>query len=181
MRRLLIIIIALAALTAASAQGIIRPKTSGAAVKKKPATTIRHKKPQRTPSPRERFDMDAHRKRLVNKLLGDMVYVKGGTFTAGCDTVRFNKEPEREITLDSYYICKYELSEALWDAFMKDWWDGTYEYYTKNPMGTNPMGTDNYTCGISCKDIQTFLERLNAYCGQEFRLPTEAEGGICCH
>lgn len=120
--------------------------------------------------------MDAHRKRLVNKLLGDMVYVKGGTFTAGCDTVRFNKEREREITLDSYYICKYELSEALWDAFMNDnWWDGTYEYYTKNPMGTNPMGTDNDKCGISCKDIQTFLERLNTYCGQEFRLPTEAE------
>lgn len=175
MRRLLITIIALAALTAASAQGIIRPKTSGATVKKKPATTVGHKKPQRTPSPRERFDMDAHRKRLVNKLLGDMVYVKGGTFTAGCDTVRFNKEPEREITLDSYYICKYELSQALWDAFMKDWWDGTYEYYTKNSMGTNPMGTDNYTCGISCKEIQTFLERLNAYSGQEFRLPTEAE------
>lgn len=95
MRRLLIIIIALAALAAASAQGIIRPKTSGAAVKKKPATTIRHKKPQRTPSPRERFDMDAHRKRLVNKLLGEMVYVKGGTFTAGCDTARY-KVPERD-------------------------------------------------------------------------------------
>ena len=175
MRRLFITIIAIAALTAASAQGIIRPKTSGAAVKKKPATTVRHKKPQRTPSPKERFDMDAHRKRLVNKLLGDMVYVKGGTFTAGCDTARY-KEREREITLDSYYICKYELSEALWDAFMNDnWWDGTYEYYTKNPMGTNPMGTDNDRSGISCKEIQTFLERLNAYCGQEFRLPTEAE------
>lgn len=176
MRRLFITIIAIAALTAASAQGIIRPKTSGAAVKKKPATTVRHKKPQRTPSPKERFDIDAHRKRLVNKLLGDMVYVKGGTFTAGCDTVRFNKEREREITLDSYYICKYELNEALWDAFMNDnWWDGTYEFYTKNPMGTNPMGTDSYESYISCKQIQTFLERLNAYSGQEFRLPTEAE------
>ena len=49
MRRLFITIIAIAALTAASAQGIIRPKTSGAAVKKKPATTVRHKKPQALP------------------------------------------------------------------------------------------------------------------------------------
>lgn len=115
--------------------------------------------------------MDAHRKRLVNKLLGDMVYVKGGTFTAGCDTVRFNKEREREITLDGYYICKYELSMALWDAFMRDnWWDEDCEYYTKNPMGK-----DYAKSCISCKEIQTFLERLNAYCGQEFRLPTEAE------
>lgn len=114
--------------------------------------------------------MDAHRKRLVNKLLGDMVYVKGGTFTAGCDTARY-KEREREITLDSYYICKYELSMALWDAFMKDnWWDEDCEYYTKNPMGK-----DYAKSCISCKEIQTFLERLNAYCGQEFRLPTEAE------
>ena len=50
------------------------------------------------------------------------------------------------------------------------WWEGTYEFYTKEPFGKNYVQSR-----ISCKDIQTFLKRLNDFTGQEFRLPTEAE------
>ena len=50
------------------------------------------------------------------------------------------------------------------------WWEDTYRFYTEEPMGKNYVQS-----GISCKDIQTFLKRLNDFTGQEFRLPTEAE------
>lgn len=173
MKKIAIALIVLASMTAsASAQGIIKHKPIVNTTKKAaPKTTPRRKAvPRKVLSYQERFDMAAHQRRQAAWLMDNMVFVKGGTFTAGCDTCKY-KEPVRQITLDSYYICKYELSEALWDAFMNDnWWEGSYEYYTQKPFGENSVKGR-----ISCKDIQTFLKRLNDFTGQEFRLPTEAE------
>ena len=173
MKKIAIALIFLAAMTAsASAQGIIQHKPIVNTTKKTaPKTTPRRKAaPRKELSYQERFDMAAHQRRQAAWLMDNMVLVRGGTFTAGCDTCRY-KEPVRQITLDSYYICKYELTQALWYAFMNDhWWEGTYEFYTKNPLGK-----DYVQSRMSCKDIQTFLKRLNDFTGQEFRLPTEAE------
>ncbi len=136
MKKIAIALIALAAMTAsASAQGIIKHKPIVNTTKKTaPKTTPRRKAaPRKELSYQEQFDMAAHQRRQAAWLTDNMVLVRGGTFTAGCDTCKY-KEPVRQITLDSYYICKYELTKALWDAFMNDhWWEGTYEFYTKNP------------------------------------------------
>lgn len=173
MKKITIAIIALAALAVrGSAQGIIKHAPIVNTTKKASVKTAPRRKavPRKVLSYQERFDMAAHQRRQAAWLMDNMVLVKGGTFTAGCDTCKY-KEPVRQITLDSYYICKYELSEALWDAFMNDnWWEGSYRFYTEEPMGKNSVRSR-----ISCKDIQTFLKRLNDFTGQEFRLPTEAE------
>lgn len=173
MKKITIVLIALAAMAArGSAQGIIKHAPIVNTTKKASVKTAPRRKavPRKVLSYQERFDMAAHQRRQAAWLMDNMVLVKGGTFTAGCDTCKY-KEPVRQITLDSYYICKYELSSALWDAFMTDhWWEGSYRFYTEEPMGKNYVESH-----ISCKDIQTFLKRLNDFTGQEFRLPTEAE------
>lgn len=103
----------------------------------------------------------------INKLLSNMVYVSGGTFTMGgtseqgSDTYS-DEKPIHSVTLNSYYICKYEVTQALWRAV----------------MGSNPSyfkGDNLPVEQVSWNDCQTFINRLNSYTGRNFRLPTEAE------
>ena len=85
----------------------------------------------------------------LNKLINNMVYVSGGTSTRG-------------VTLSSYYICKYEVTQALWRAV----------------MGSNPSkfkGDNLPVERVSYNDCQTFINRLNNYTGRNFRLPTMDE------
>ena len=70
--------------------------------------------------------------------------------------------PTHSVTLSSYYICKYEVTQALWRAV----------------MGSNPSnfkGNNLPVENVSWYDCQTFIKRLNSYTGRDFRLPTEAE------
>ena len=90
-----------------------------------------------------------------------MVYVSGGTFIMGGDESS-DQTPTHSVTLSSYYICKYEVTQALWRAV----------------MGSNPSkfkGDNLPVEQVSWNDCQTFINRLNSYTGRNFRLPTEAE------
>ena len=103
----------------------------------------------------------------LNKLINNMVYVSGGTFTMGATSeqgsdAESDEKPTHSVTLSSYYICKYEVTQALWRAV----------------MGSNPSNFkgDNLPVEwVSWNDCQTFINRLNSYTGRNFRLPTEAE------
>ena len=103
----------------------------------------------------------------LNKLINNMVYVSGGTFTMGATSEQgsdaySNEKPTHSVTLSSYYICKYEVTQALWRAV----------------MGSNPSyfkGDNLPVEQVSWNDCQTFINRLNSYTGRNFRLPTEAE------
>ena len=73
-----------------------------------------------------------------------------------------DEKPTHNVTLSSYYICKYEVTQALWRAV----------------MGSNPSyfkGDNLPVESVSWNDCQTFINRLNSYTGRNFRLPTEAE------
>ena len=97
----------------------------------------------------------------LNKLINNMVYVSGGTFIMGGDESS-DQTPTHSVTLSSYYICKYEVTQALWRAV----------------MGSNPSkfkGDNLPVEQVSWNDCQTFINRLNSYTGRNFRLPTEAE------
>jgi len=55
----------------------------------------------------------------TDPLAGDMVYVKGGTLTMGCtpeqgNDCHDNEHPAHQVTLDDYYIGKYEVTQAQW-------------------------------------------------------------------
>jgi formylglycine-generating enzyme required for sulfatase activity len=107
---------------------------------------------------------------LVASIANNMVSIAGGTFTMGCqdgrDTDCFNDEkPAHQVTLRSFYLSKYEVTQAQWRAV----------------MGSDPPELFNTGCdqcpveSVSWDDIQGFLSKLNTQTGQNYRLPTEAE------
>ena len=97
----------------------------------------------------------------------DMVRVEAGTFTMGATPEMENPEddekPTHQVTLtNDYYIGKYEVTQALWQAV----------------MGNNPSGFkgDNLPVEyVSWYDCLEFISKLNRITGKTFRLPTEAE------
>ena len=134
---------------------ITRNKPKPAVTKHKPAA-----KPKAKPAPRRNSSTTGLSAEL-NKLINNMVYVSGGTFIMGGDDSS-DQMPTHSVTLSSYYICKYEVTQALWRAV----------------MGSNPSnfkGNNLPVENVSWYDCQTFIKRLNSYTGRNFRLPTEAE------
>jgi formylglycine-generating enzyme required for sulfatase activity len=97
----------------------------------------------------------------------EMVLVQGGTFTMGCTPEQgsdcYNDEkPAHRVTVSSFYIGKYEVTQAQW----------------KIVMGNNPSkftGDNLPVEQVSWDDVQEFIRKLNARTGLRYRLPTEAE------
>lgn len=112
----------------------------------------------------------------------EMIYVKGGTFTMGCTGEQVTRaqggsstmsagsydcasdeSPTHSVTISSFYIGKYEVTQKQWQDI----------------MGTNPShnaGCDNCPVEqVSREDIQTFIQKLNNKTGKNYRLPTESE------
>ena len=103
----------------------------------------------------------------LKNLTANMVYVSGGTFTMGATSeqgsdVFLDEKPTHSVTLSSFYICKYEVTQALWEAVMGS-----------NP--SNRKGANLPVETVSWDDCQTFIRKLNTLTGKNFRLPTEAE------
>ena len=103
----------------------------------------------------------------VGNVQFEMVYVEGGTFRMGATKeqgdARNNEKPVHPVTLSSYLIGKYEVTQALWEEVMGS-----------NPSG-NKQGGDYPVEYLSWDDCQEFIEKLNDRTGMKFRLPTEAE------
>ena len=93
-----------------------------------------------------------------------MVYVSGDTFQMGStDSDAYNNEKNvHSVTLNSYRIGKYEVTQKLWEAVM-----GSNPSYFKGPK--RPVEN------VSWKDCDDFIKELDSLTGQNFRLPTEAE------
>jgi formylglycine-generating enzyme required for sulfatase activity len=96
----------------------------------------------------------------------EMVFVQGGTFRMGCTgeqgSCEDDEKPVHEVTVSSFYMGKYEVTQAQW----------------KTLMGSNPSyfkGDNLPVEKVSWNDAQMFIERLNAATGKQYRLPTEAE------
>ena len=109
----------------------------------------------------------ANKEAILNRLVENMVYVEGGTFTMGATSEQggdadSNEKPTHQVTLSSYYIGKYEVTQAEWQAV----------------MGTNPSCFKGDNLPVDCvswDDCQEFIRKLNELTGKQFRLPTEAE------
>ena len=103
----------------------------------------------------------------IAKLLSNMVKVEGGTFTMGATSEQSSsawddEKPTHSVTLSSFYLCKYEVTQALWRAVM----GGSL---------FNLKGDSLPVEQVSWDECQTFISRLNNLTGRNFRLPTEAE------
>ena len=97
----------------------------------------------------------------------DMVKVDAGSFMMGATSEMQNpygdETPVHQVILtNDYYMGKYEVTQALWQAV----------------MGNNPSkfkGDNLPVESVSWKDCQKFISKLNKKTGRKFRLPTEAE------
>lgn len=122
----------------------------------------------------------------VNGISFKMIKVDGGTFMMGASNGDIFRSPEKvknydpdawkdekpvhSVTLSSYYIAETEVTQALWNAVMADrhriygGWETQYG-----------LGDEFPAYRVSWDDAQDFIEKINAFTGKEFRLPTEAE------
>jgi formylglycine-generating enzyme required for sulfatase activity len=95
----------------------------------------------------------------------EMVFVKGGKFRMGSGQGANDERPVHEITLDDYYIGKYEVTQAQW-----------YAVLDKDPAKRYFPGCDSCPVErVSWNNVQEFITKLNLKTGMNYRLPTEAE------
>ena len=117
----------------------------------------------------------------VDNIQIDMVLVEGGTFTMGAtaeqgDDVDKDEKPAHSVTMSSYYISKYEITQAQWKAVM-----GTtvecqcYKEYGELSDHLYGVG-DNYPMYyVSWAEAKEFCEKFSAMTGKKYDLPTEAQ------
>ena len=104
---------------------------------------------------------------VLQTLVSNMVRVEGGTFTMGATSEQgsdaySDEKPAHQVTLSSFSIGKYEVTQEEWQAV----------------MGSNPSnfkGSKRPVEQVSWEDCQEFIRKLNQLTGKQFRLPTEAE------
>jgi len=102
---------------------------------------------------------------IIDNLVKNMVKVEGGTFTMGDISgsyVENNEYPLHQVTLSSYHIGRYEVTQEEWQAVMGD-----------NPSRfRDPKRPVEF---VSWNECQVFINKLNEMTGRNFRFPTEAE------
>ena len=111
----------------------------------------------------------------------EMISVTGGTFTMGStDGEDYGDElPNHQVTLSSYKIGKYEVTQAQWEEVMA----GNPSVFkasnlpVENVSWNDIVGTSgNYTEINGIKYYENgFIYKLNQLTGKQYRLPTEAE------
>ena len=111
----------------------------------------------------------------VNGVTFKMIKVEGGTFMMGAteeedaDYQVFKGSPKHQVTLSDYFIGETEVTQELWLAV----------------MGNNPSSNTGDLLrpveNVNWNDCDTFIMRLNALTGKEFRLPSEAEWEFAAH
>lgn len=93
-----------------------------------------------------------------------MVFVEGGTFIMGSEDseAAHDERPLHCVILNSYYIGRYEVTQAEWVRIMR--YNPSYFKDDERPVES-----------ISWNEVQIFISELNTKTGKTYRLPTEAE------
>jgi len=133
--------------------------------------------PGRKPTPKPAAPTPTPRNPVVNRTprraapVIEMVLVPGGTLLMGSpenEPGRSEDEgPRRVVTVRSFQIGKYEVTQAQWRAV----------------MGGNPSsfkGDDLPVVNVSWNNAKEYCRRLSEMTGAEYRLPTEAEWEYAC-
>ena len=110
----------------------------------------------------------------VGKVSIEMVRIPAGKFIMGCQSGRDkdcygDESPSHSVSLSAFELGKYEVTQGQWKAVM-----GSNPSRFKDCGDTCPVET------VSWDDIQTFIQKLNAQTGKQYRLPSEAEWEYAC-
>ncbi|MBE9251747.1 formylglycine-generating enzyme family protein [Dolichospermum sp. LEGE 00240] len=108
---------------------------------------------------------------LGNGVLLEMVEIPEGTFMMGSPANEAEREsnesPQHQVTVPSFSIGKYELTQAQYQAIMGN-----------NPAGFK--GNNRPVENVRWGDAVAFCEKLSQRTGKKYRLPSEAEWEYAC-
>jgi formylglycine-generating enzyme required for sulfatase activity len=93
----------------------------------------------------------------------EMVVIPAGLFQMGSNEGA-NEKPVHSVTLKSFALGKYEVTQGQWKAVMGN-----------NPSGFSSCGDTCPVEQVSWDDIQYYIHKLNTKSGKSYRLPSEAE------
>ena len=89
----------------------------------------------------------------------EMIYIQGGTFTMGCTSeqepdCQDNESPAHEVTVNSFYMGKYEVTQGEWESLMGE-----------NPSGFGDCGSNCPVERVSWYDVVVYCNRLSEQAG----------------
>jgi formylglycine-generating enzyme required for sulfatase activity len=97
----------------------------------------------------------------------EMVWIPAGTFRMGSEKGDSDEKPVHTVTLDGFWIGKYEVTQRQYEAL----------------MGTNPSsfkGPNRPVEMVSWDDAAAFCRKLSQATGKTYTLPTEAQWEYAC-
>jgi len=121
---------------------------------------------------------------LATNTKREMVLIEGGTFTMGSDNAGKEQKGEHPVTVPSFYLDKYEVTNAEYAEFIKDTGkpapsldSAVKDSYWKPWNGNHPpSGRERWpVANVSPKDVEAFAAWLSKRDGVVYRLPTEEE------
>jgi formylglycine-generating enzyme required for sulfatase activity len=106
-----------------------------------------------------------------NQMGMELAYVPAGSFMMGSENGGTDEKPAHRVTISNgFYIGKYEVTQAQWQAVMGN-----------NPSNFKDCGGNCPLEGVSWDDAQKFIQGLNGLKdGYTYRLPTDAEWEYAC-
>ena len=111
----------------------------------------------------------------IDEIDYSLVYIPAGSFLMGTVPTPFRKtdheEPQREVTLDAFYIGKLPVSNGQYSRFLEAK-GGRPPRFHDDPRFN---ATDCPVVGVSWYDALAYLTWLNELTNGSYRLPTEAE------
>ncbi|MCG6133436.1 MAG: formylglycine-generating enzyme family protein [Nostoc sp. LLA-1] len=117
---------------------------------------------------------------LGNGIGLDMVLIPGGSFIMGApeteEESRDNERPQYEVTVPTFFMGKYLVTQAQWRAVA-----ALPQVNTKlNPEPSRFKGDKRPVEKVSWYDAVEFCSRLASHTKRQYRLPSEAEWEYAC-
>ena len=132
--------------------------------------------------------LDPEIQALINRTLGDMIFVDGNSFMMGDQKTTYinvfgdevygyfhpmyeDSRPAHKVTLDSYYMSRYEITYGEHDIFTTE----TGREPTMQRQFGAPWRSPEYPAGVSWQGAHDYCAWLGEQSGLPFALPTEAQ------